>query len=348
MDYINEVIGAAMKKAIIFVFFIIIGAVSHVNARDNSNLPLRGVNLTGAELGNHRRMPGKHGREYLYPSPQDVAMYAKIGMNVIRVPFLWERMQPKLNAQLDEDQLEMMDEVVAAAVKEKVSIILDIHNYGKYRSEPIGSDAVPVTAYADFLSRLATHYKSNTSVIFGLMNKPHKQTADEWAAIAQDGINAIRNVGATQLILVPGTRYSEASRWGSMAGRNSNKTAMRKIKDPHNNMAFDVQQYFDPDGEGRRNICLDVLVGDRRLGKFTKWLRETGSRGFLSEFGVSTNPKCLVVLRRTLDLMEKNGDVWLGWTYWGASSWMKDYPYNIYPAEPKKFPQLKIIQDFLK
>lgn len=337
-----------MKKVIILVFFAVFCIISTVHAQGVSILSLRGINLTGAELGQHRRMPGKHGREYIYPSVEDVAQYAKIGMNVIRLPFLWERMQPVLNSPMDEDQLEMLDEVVSAADEHNIKIILDLHNYGKYNNSLIGSEQVPTSAYADFWARLAKYYKNEQHVIFGLMNKPYRQPANVWAHIIQAAINTIRQVGAEQLILVPGTHYSEAGRWRKMAGRYSNHTVMAKIKDPYNNMAFDVQQYFDPDGEGRRTICLDELVGERRLTSFTSWLRETNSRGFLSEFGVSTNPKCLVVLRRTLDYIEKNGDVWLGWTYWGASSWMKDYAFNIYPPDPKLFPQLKVLLDFLR
>jgi endoglucanase len=266
---------------------------------------------------------------------------------VIRLPFLWERLQRAPRTPFDEDELERLDEAVDAARSADLRIILDPHNDGKYYGETIGSASVTIPDYVDFLTRLAEHYKGRDHVIFSLMNEVYKQPADVWGNAAQAGINALRNAGAEQLILVPGTLYSRAYSWRKKAGRFSNADIMARIKDPLNHMAIEVHEFFDINSKGMRSTCVDELVGERNLSAFTHWLRATGHRGFLGEFGVSTNPMCLVTLRRTLDFMEKNADVWLGWSYWAAGPWIKDFMFSIYPPDPEKFPQAKVLKDFL-
>ncbi|HYM85665.1 MAG TPA: glycoside hydrolase family 5 protein, partial [Pseudoxanthomonas sp.] len=63
-------------------------------------LKYAGVNLAGAEF-NSSKKPGTLYKDYTYPSESDYAYYASKGMNVIRLPFLWERLQPQANGALD-------------------------------------------------------------------------------------------------------------------------------------------------------------------------------------------------------------------------------------------------------
>jgi Cellulase (glycosyl hydrolase family 5) len=54
---------------------------------------------------------------------------------------------------------------------------------GRWEQEHlIGSD-IPASAFVDFWVRLATLFKGNQDVIFGLMNEPHGIEAAEWLAI---------------------------------------------------------------------------------------------------------------------------------------------------------------------
>ena len=71
----------------------------------------------------------------------------------------------------------------------------------------------PNSSFADLWGELAIHYKSNPGVIFGLMNEPHEQTATAWLGFANAAIAAIRNAGAMQEILVPGSDWDGAWSW---------------------------------------------------------------------------------------------------------------------------------------
>ncbi len=164
-------------------------------------------------------------------------------MNIVRLPVLWERVQPTLNDALDATQLNLILNAVEQAKAQKLHIILDIHNYAKYNDELIGSDNVPISAFADLWKRLSLQFSNDKAVIFGLMNEPHEITSTTWAKAAQAAINAIRSTGARNLVLVPGTAYSGAHSWLSSYYGIPNGEALLNINDPAKHMTFEVHQY---------------------------------------------------------------------------------------------------------
>jgi endoglucanase len=134
-------------------------------------------------------------------------------MEVVRLPFLWERMQHIQLGPLDAAELGRLDDVVNYATSKGLKIEIEPHNYGYGFGALIGSAQTPNSSFAEFWGELAIHYKSNPGVIFGLMNEPHEQTATAWLGSANAAIAAIRNAGAMQEILVPGSYWDGAWSW---------------------------------------------------------------------------------------------------------------------------------------
>ncbi|MBM6593250.1 glycoside hydrolase family 5 protein [Microvirga pudoricolor] len=308
--------------------------------------PLRfvGVNLAGAEFRGNR-IPGALNKDYIYPSSKDVDYFMSQGMNTFRVPFRWERMQLNLGWELEDDELEQLDKTVRYITDKGGYTLLDPHNYGRYYGKLIGSKQVPASALADFWRVLALRYKDNDKVIFGLMNEPHGISASDWREIAEVSITAIRDTGAKNLILVPGTNWTGAHSWMTSRGKPSNGEVFRDLKDPANNMMFEVHQYLDGDYSGTKDFCQSEDIGVEKLTSFTKWLRENNQRGFLGEFGVGSSPVCLEALNRMLKYVSDNADVWGGWTYWAAGPWWGNYPFSIQPSPEGDRPQMKVLQD---
>lgn len=301
-------------------------------------LQYAGVNLAGAEFKASQK-PGTLFKDYTYPAEREFDYLAGKGMNVVRLPFLWERLQPQAKGEFDATQLKLLQKTVASASERGITVILDVHNYAEYNGAQIGSPSVPVAAFTDLWTRLAEQpeFAGNRQVIFGLMNEPHDMAAAEWAKAAQAAINAIRATGADNEILVPGTAWSGAHSWGSAgAGRGmSNGDALAGLRDPANRLVFEVHQYLDRDSSGTKPECGDDQdIGVRRLEGFTRWLRDNGKTGFLGEFGASTDPVCLAALDAMLAYMQANGDVWRGWTYWAAGAWWP--PSYMFNAQPGK------------
>ncbi|MFO3707084.1 glycoside hydrolase family 5 protein [Xanthomonas codiaei] len=308
-----------------------------------------GVNLSGAEF-NSRKKPGVLFKDYTYPAASDFSYFAGKGMNTVRLPFLWERLQPPLNGDLDATQLGLIKKSLAAAKANKQFLILDLHNYAKYNGKRIGTDEVPAGALADLWRRLALEFKDDKSVIFGLMNEPNGISAPDWAAAAQGAINAIRKTGAKNLILVPGTAYTGAHSWRSASYGVSNAKALAILKDPGNHLAFEAHQYLDNDYSGTKPQCTSDSVGAEKLRGFTDWLRENKQKGFLGEFGTANNPVCDKALEGMLTYMEKNSDVWLGWTWWAAGAWWKpDYFFTVQPGKDgSDKPQMRILSKYAR
>ncbi len=136
-------------------------------------------------------------------------------MNTIRLPILWERLQPTARGKLDPTQLALLQQAVARAKAAGMYLVIDLHNYAKYYGYKIGSPEVPVSTFTDVWRRLALTFKSDNAVMFGLMNEPNNISASEWAGAAQAAIDAIRKTGANNLILVPGALWTGAHSWYS-------------------------------------------------------------------------------------------------------------------------------------
>jgi len=333
------------RTSIVACLLLLSASLSPVSAQTTRVLEYAGVNLSGAEF-NSSKKPGTLYKDYTYPSESDYAYYASKGMNVIRLPFLWERLQPQANEALDSQQLSQLQTAVKRAKAQNLRVVLDVHNYAKYHGKRIGTAETPVAAFAGFWSRLATEFKDDDSVIFGLMNEPNGIGAKDWADAAQAGLNAIRATGARNLVLVPGTAYSGAHSWnGSSYGGTSNGQALLAITDPADRVAFEAHQYLDADYSGTSGQCQSEQIGAQKLQGFTTWLREHHKVGFLGEFAVGSDPVCLAALESMLQHIETNSDVWLGWTYWAGGAWWKpDYPFNVQPdKEGNEKPQMRVL-----
>ena len=306
----------------------------------------RGVNLAGAEFG-ATVLPGEVGRNYIYPNPGEVDYFAAKGMNIVRFPVLWERLQRSLYADLDTLEMQRVDAFVQQATGRGVQVILDPHNYARYRGELIGSGAVPSGAFADLWWRLATRYKGNDHVIFGLMNEPHDMPTAQWVGAANSAIAAVRAAGAGNLILVPGNRWSGAWTWRQADEfGESNADAMLKIKDPNNRLWYEAHQYMDRYGSGTEDGCVSETIGSERLKPFTVWLRANGKQGFVGEFASGQNAQCDRALNDMVAYMENNGDVLRGWTYWAAGPWWQPGT-SLEPNNGQDARQMAILQPYL-
>lgn len=302
----------------------------------------RGVNLAGAEFG-AGQLPGTHGIDYVYPDTQALDYYRSRGLTLIRLPFLWERVQPVLGGALDTDETARIERVLDAAAARDMQLILDVHNYGRYRGAVIGSPAVPMSAFADLWKRLATRFKGHAGVwAYGLMNEPHDMNG-VWPAAAQAATDAIRAVDSRPAVLVAGDGWSSARFW-----RDSNEQLA--VRDVANNLYYEAHVYFDDDHTGRYDESYAgegayPTIGVDRVTPFVEWLRAKGARGFIGEYGVPAgDDRWLTVLDTFLSHLDQQG---LGATCWAGGPWWGDYPLSIEPAAGQDRPQMTVLTQHL-
>ena len=311
-----------------------------------AEIKFAGVNLAGAEFG-HNNLPGTYNQHYTYPTQAEVNYFRTNGMNVVRLPFRWERLQQTTNAALNSTELGRLHGFVSATTAKGVHVILEPHNFARYFPDPgnfqssaqglIGS-YYPNSVFSNFWWRVAGIYKTNQLVIFNLMNEPNSMPTEQWVSAANAAIAGIRAAGATNTIHVPGNQWTGAHAWTANYYGTPNSVAMLGIVDPANNVVFEVHQYLDSDSSGTTTNIVNANIGVTRISAFTSWLRTNNKRGFLGEFAVANSTvgsgATLIgdeALTNMLSYIATNADVWEGWAWWAAGPWWGEYMFTLEP-----------------
>jgi endoglucanase len=291
---------------------------------------LLGVNFSGAEEG------------FAIPTDAEIGYYASKGLNIFRLPFSWESLQPTLNGPLDTTVLSQIEQLVSYASSLGVKVILDVHNYGDYNGNPIGSSAVPISSFANLWGKLAGQFANNPDVLFGLMNEPNLP-ATTWLSAANSAIAAIRATGATsQTVLVSGVDYDIASTW--LTSGNAT-TIGAGIVDPNNNYAFEVHQYLDSNGSGVGSDTVSPTIGVDSISDVTEWAQQTGQKLFLGEFGANSDTAGTTALNNMLAYMAANSSVWLGGTEWESGT-NYNYYFNMAPVNGVDSAQTQVLDRY--
>lgn len=115
-------------------------------------------------------------------------------------------------------------------------------------------------------------------------------------------------------ILVSGTQFARLTDWKafSMAGIGPGL-----LNDPENKLMFDFHQYFDGIA-GAYGLCEPWSGYYEDFQKVTDILRSAGAHGMLTEFGGGPFQQCEQTLSHMLAFLDRNSDVWRGWTAWGS------------------------------
>lgn len=299
-------------------------------------MALRGVSLCGAEFG-ETVIPGSAGTHYTWNSAATYRYFAEKGLPLIRLPVLWERLQPEPYGALEPCYLGGLYDNLGWAAACGCRVIVDVHNFGRYRGRRVGAAEL-----SDLWVRLSAALADEPAVYaWGLMNEPHDLGAADWMATSQAVVTAIRGAGDARLIMVPGEGWSSARRWPEVHG------SAGWIDDPAGNFAYEAHQYFDADGSGRYRFSYETelahdpelpLRGPARLEPFAAWCRANGARGYLGEYGVpDTDPRWNLVLDSFLSALDGCG---FDGTYWAAGEWWGGYPLSVQPAGGADRPQM--------
>jgi endoglucanase len=325
------------------ILWAMFGLTGRVEAVAPSRPALVGINLDGAEFGKEGVYRGVYGTDYIYPDAKVAQPFLAVGMNVVRLPIRWERIQPQAFGPLDPDEAVRLDTAIRELSGFR-AIIIDIHNYAKYYDVRLTAAPRDSAMLADLWTKIAQRYRTNPKIIYGLMNEPVDLPATAWRGIAEASVAAIRAQGVHNLILVPGVDWTNARLWTAPEA-GANATVMAGFKDPGNNFAYEMHQYFDEDSSGRYPDCIETARAVDRLRGATAWVRQQGGRAFLGEFGVGPNPHCQEVLDAVLGYVDANSDVWMGWSVFTGGDWWGDLPFSIQPdAQGHEKPQMRILR----
>jgi len=126
-----------------------------VEAHPDTTARRRGVNLSGADGGFDRNSvaansmstfnPGVRGTDYAYPAATDIAYLAGRGVKFVRLPFIAERLFTDITgATFRTGEQAAIAAVLDACATNGIQVILDMHNYGRFRTAPDAATAVTI------------------------------------------------------------------------------------------------------------------------------------------------------------------------------------------------------------
>lgn len=314
-----------------------------------SSQKLFGINIAGAEFTNKSstNVPGNINQDYLYASSvngyQGFKQASESGLTLIRIPVLWERIQPQAFGTLSDTDIDNLIHMLDDASLNHQKVIIDLHNFGQYYHRSLSKNDSAL--FSDVWNKLSDRLKNHPSLYgYELMNEPHNLPGGctTWATIAQGGIDAIRNTDTTHIILVPGYSWQSAKDW------KKSSDCLKTIHDPSEKILFSAHQYFDKDFSGQQydnSVCPDKKYGTKLIQPFLQWLKDTNTKGIFTEYGVPEKRCWLSVLDNFLSTISQSQQV-TGGTYWAAGPWWNTYELSLEKNGTMNSPQMSIVKKY--
>ncbi|KAF7309725.1 putative endoglucanase [Mycena indigotica] len=309
-----------------------------------------GVNQSGAEFGQNT-IPGTWGKDFTFPAPSSIDYFVGKGFNFFRVPFLMERMvspSTGITGPLVSSYLANYTSIINYITNTKGAYAaIDPHNFMSFNGAQITNTA----SFQTFWTNLAGQFKSNSRVIFDVMNEPNGIAASTVFALNQAAVNGIRAISTltfTQelLGLVHGVsdtilfiRCSDLRTFSAWQSSGNADAFAAGIKDPNNNWAIQMHQYLDSDGSGTNAVCVNSTIGASRIADATNWLKSHNFKGFLGEIGAGSDSTCITAVQGAMCAMQQSG-AWIGASWWAAGPWWGNYFTSIEPPSGLSIAQI--------
>jgi endoglucanase len=159
----------------------------------------RGVNILGYDPfwndPNKARFKSKH-----------FAEIRRAGFDFVRVNlFIFDHMDGQ--NQIDPDWLQRLDWVVANAKAAGLGVIIDEHDFGACKKDPVVCRVKLPAAWR----QLAPRYRTEPpTVAFELLNEPHSFSADSWNAMIFELLTIVRATNPTRTVILGPRWYSSA------------------------------------------------------------------------------------------------------------------------------------------
>lgn len=338
-----------MTAVLALVLVLLSGCTS--GGTDDQSLPsaadyvyLRGVNTQGGGGANEDpgRVPGEAETDYHWNSQEFYDYVQSRGHKIVRLDFLWERVQPELGGELDRSGLAELERTVQRAADAGLLVLLDMKNYGRYwlpdDTQVMLGDGITEEDFAGVWRQLADAFADQPAVAgFGLMNEPWglpdppggEGDTSVWKEFSQAAVDAIRDTGETRSIFVAGDEWGGAWGWSDINGDPW-------IDDPADNVIYEAHVYFDANNSGKYDSSYADTEADavergwpdlssrieEELENFTGWLKEHGERGFIGEIGWPSGPEAEQwneIGELAYGIMN---EAEVGATYWAAGEWL--------------------------
>lgn len=154
----------------------------------------------GINLGNTFEGDVSWGQSF---DPDYFRIIASLGFKHVRIPIRWERNDRSLSTApytIQPSFLTTIKNVVDAALKNKLHIIINMHHHDALTADPVGGRERFLSQW----KQIANYFKSYCdSVLFEVLNEPHdKLTTDLWNEYFPLALAEIRNTNPDRTVLL--------------------------------------------------------------------------------------------------------------------------------------------------
>ncbi|KAG1868488.1 glycoside hydrolase family 5 protein [Suillus subluteus] len=347
------------EMAITFLYSFVVTVstmTAAVNAQVFAPLQFAGVNIAGFDFGCgtdgtciiSETVPPVYQLSGVDGLGQMQHFFNNDGYNVFRLPVGWQYLTYNQSTSvLNETQFANYNMLVSDCLSTGAHCEIDIHNYARYDGEIIGQGGPSNEVFAQLWYNIASYWKNETNVIFGVMNEPHDiPNITTWAEYVllvhrpqmmlrflgnKYAVTAIREAGATtQMILLPGNNYTSAETFVS----SGSAEALGMVTNPDGtftNLIMDVHKYLDYDNSGTHAPCVTNNIEDSWY-PLTTWLRANGRQALNTETGGGDVDSCVGYISQQIAYQAAQSDVILGYLGWAAGSFATDYVLSEVPV----------------
>jgi endoglucanase len=302
---------------------------------------------TGRKASGYRRGVNVYTLLYLSSDPayrgEPLSSYrflASRGIDIIRLPFPWGKLQPTLGGPFDPTFEASLIREVRRIDAAGMQTVLDLHNSYRHPTSdgPLSIvDGISQADLDDVWLKLSRLFGDDPSIYaYDLMNEPYELPSRAIEEASQGLVTALRDAGDDTLLWIEGNEYSAVEDWTS-------NHPEPWIDDPADNHMYSAHSYIG--GQDDNPIYPGDIEGDPRLKTlanlkvFTDWLDRYGQRGSIGELGWpsrSFNPSWQA-WNRLYDAWYRAADAaGLDVTYFGATSAYDDHLFA-YDAPENRF-----------
>lgn len=232
-------------------------------------IPLNGINVSGLE--DSGVIPGTPGVNYFVPcdsafgTQNECPYYALRGVKLVRLPFLWERIEDALDGPLDQTYLGFIENFLDQAQANGFKVMVDMHNSGSGFGGKIGCSGGPTYAQYAYAWGLIAQALNGYPALAGYdeMNEPSYMCSHvNVPTMYQAATTSIRQYDMIHAVYLEGDGYATAWGWTGLCptsicggaptdgwGPGGNNDLLN-VYDPANDIIFEAHAYGDWNGSG--------------------------------------------------------------------------------------------------
>ncbi|MDD2190658.1 MAG: glycoside hydrolase family 5 protein [Eubacteriales bacterium] len=263
--------------------------------------------------------------------PWDVPMNAsyfsiikQAGFQCVRMPVRFSDYVDKTRSdyRLDETFMQKIDNYVNAALKQHLTIILDLHHFMEIMDDPKSNEDCLIEIW----KQLAERYKNYpNTLVFELLNEPQKNLdSDKWNDILAKTVQAIRTIDKNHFLILGGANFNSIDSLSTLELPQDKRMIVTIHYYEPNNVTFQGNPYHKG-YENLKNITWNGTTAEisylkNRLETAKIWADEHNMPLFLGEFGISKEAPAQTRISWTSAVASEANALGISYGYWEFAS----------------------------